>query len=747
MRAVPRKSVLAFARRLRGRSPRELAERGAQFLASELECRGWSAAARVPDDAAFARLLYGSRESAMRGDSGARRRPLLFGGASEPAQTAAEFAVRFPDRVSGILAAADRVLAGRFDLLGYRDLSFGDPIDWHLDPVHARRAPAIHWSRIPYLAADLVGDHKIIWELNRQQHLLLLARAYLLSRDERYAAAAAGHVVSWMDSNPPKIGINWASSLEVAYRAIAWLWVLALLDASPSITPELRREMTKLLYVHGRHLERYLSRYFSPNTHLTGEALGLLYLGVALPQFRRARRWRDLGWRVLAAELPRQVLNDGVYFEQATYYQRYTVDIYLHAVLLARAKDLPVSSTMLDRLEKAAEHLAFLTRPDGLTPLVGDDDGGRLLPLDERECADFRSTLSTAGVVLGRGDMLEIAGGLADGTCWLLGAQGCRKADALPRTTPALQSRAFPEGGCVILRDGWTRNATYVAFDGGGHGALSGGHAHADALSIEVALRGRTVLVDPGTFAYTTSARERNHFRSTTAHNTITIDGTSWPTPGAPFQWQNRSDVRLEHWRFSPAIDQCTAVHTGIGGATSERIAHRRTVALVKEGGYLVVRDTLEAQHEHEVSVRFHFQPGTRVDETAENAVRIRTPDPDSDEEMQVELHFLGDLDRVECGSDWVSSCYGRREPAPVCTASARRTGRQELITVVIPSAGESINVSEELRGGARTVSIIRGDTEDALLVQDAGPEIITLVPRSAHVPGVSTAIHHAIQR
>ena len=243
--------------------------------------------------------------------------------------------------------------------------------------------------------------------------------------------------------------------------------------------------------------------------------------------------------------------------------------------------------------------------------------------------------------------MLEIAGGLADGTCWLLGAQGCRKADALLLATPALQSRAFPEGGCVILRDGWTRNATYVAFDGGGHGALSGGHAHADALSIEVTLRGRIVLVDPGTFAYTTSARERNHFRSTTAHNTITIDGTSWPTPGEAFQWHNRTDVRLEHWRFSPAIDQCTGVHSGIGGATGERIAHRRTIGLVKEGGYLVIRDTIEAQHEHEVSVRFHFAPGTRVDETAENVVRIRIPDPDSDEEMQVDLHFLGDLDRV----------------------------------------------------------------------------------------------------
>ena len=66
---------------------------------------------------------------------------------------------------------------------------------------------------------------------------------------------------------------------------------------------------------------------------------------------------------------------------------------------------------------------------------------------------------------------------------------------------------------------------------------------------------------------------------------------------------------------------------------------------------------------------------------------------------------------------------------------------------MVIPSAGESINVSEELRSDARVLSIARGDIEDALLVQDAGSEVIAVAPRPPHVLGVSTAIHHAIQR
>jgi hypothetical protein len=125
------------------------------------------------------------------------------------------------------IPAADRILTNRFTLLGHPDLDFGTPIDWHLDPVSAKRAPRRHWSRIPYLDADVVGDHKVVWEINRHQHFYVLGRAYRLTGDEKYARRFAEHLESWMDENPPKIGINWASSLEVAYRAIAWLWAFA----------------------------------------------------------------------------------------------------------------------------------------------------------------------------------------------------------------------------------------------------------------------------------------------------------------------------------------------------------------------------------------------------------------------------------------------------------------------------------------------------------------------------------------
>jgi hypothetical protein len=179
------------------------------------------------------------------------------------AATARVLRERWPSRDTGLLREAAKVRAGNFDLLGYRNLSYGTPVDWHLDPISGRRTPKVHWSRVPYLDATVSGDHKVVWELNRHQHFITLGRAYWATDDEAFADTIAQHITSWMDQNPPKLGINWASSLEVAIRAISWVWALHFLRESAALTPVLYRRMLAFLDLSGRHIERYLSTYLA----------------------------------------------------------------------------------------------------------------------------------------------------------------------------------------------------------------------------------------------------------------------------------------------------------------------------------------------------------------------------------------------------------------------------------------------------------------------------------------------------
>src|SRR6267143_1694515 len=284
----------------------ELRVRSAQKLAALAERRGWSSLTKLPSDAelltmldveSIGRDLWSAQEALEHFRS--RSTPKFFASFHARNSTVEQLRTRWPQAEQEILERADRIVQGQFDLLGFRSLSFGQPIDWHLEPVSEKRTPLIHWSRLDYLDAEIAGDKKIVWELNRHQYFTTLGQAYWLTGDERYAQTFAAHLESWMDQNPPKLGINWASSLEIAFRSISWLWAVYFFKDSTSFSPPTFIRALKFLYLNSRHLETYLSTYFSPNTHLTGEALGLFYLGILLPEFKDAERWRQTGKQIL----------------------------------------------------------------------------------------------------------------------------------------------------------------------------------------------------------------------------------------------------------------------------------------------------------------------------------------------------------------------------------------------------------------------------------------------------------------
>src|SRR5205823_2459281 len=146
-----------------------------------------------------------------------------------------------PDSVEQTISEADDVLQHRFRLLGYRDLDYSSAIDWHLDAVHGKRAPLKPWYKIRFLDFDEVGDHKVTWELNRHQHLVTLAKAFTFTHDSKYAREIEQQFYSWQAANPYLLGINWGSSLEVAFRSLSWIWVRNLLSANSLLSTEFDR--------------------------------------------------------------------------------------------------------------------------------------------------------------------------------------------------------------------------------------------------------------------------------------------------------------------------------------------------------------------------------------------------------------------------------------------------------------------------------------------------------------------------
>ena len=131
--------------------------------------------------------------------------------------------------------AADRILAGRFDVFALEDAQLGFPPRWNVDPKTGIEAPLEFGLDLDYRDAARVGDIKYLWEINRHLELVTLAQAWHLTADEGYAQGAKILVDSWLEACPYPKGANWCASLEHAIRLVNWAfaWQLLGADASP----------------------------------------------------------------------------------------------------------------------------------------------------------------------------------------------------------------------------------------------------------------------------------------------------------------------------------------------------------------------------------------------------------------------------------------------------------------------------------------------------------------------------------
>lgn len=724
-------------RKLKGRSLKEIRVRSEQAIVARTEQIGLSG--KLPTAEEFVTLIdktYFNGENPspenLLAVFSAQSKTSFFQSFAQKEKTLEFFRQHFGATVTAsILDRAERIIEGRFDLLGYQNLDFGTHVDWHFEPLAKKHVPLRHWKQYDELSTFETGDKKIIWELNRHQHFFTLGEAYWLTGDERYAETFALHLDEWIMQNPPGMGINWSSSLEVAFRAISWLWAFQFFKESKSITPTLFHNALRYLFLHGRHIEKYLSTYYSPNTHLTGEALGLYYIGTQLKFFTRSEHWRKLGEEILLGELDRQVLPDGVYFEQSTWYQRYTADFYTQFLILknlneAGETDQSGEKKLRSNLQQQLDFLMYITRPDGTTPLIGDDDGGRSLPLSDGEPDNFRHVLATGAVLFERGDYKFAAKKATEETLWLLGLKGVEAFESLEEFKPKQSSRVFADGGYFVMRDGWAETDNYLLVDGGNLGAMSGGHSHADTLAIDCTVGGRKALVDIGTYTYHESDNLRDYFRSTTAHNTLSVDNESSSEPGGKFNWQSMAQAKVNSWILEDRFDFFEGSHDGYQRLSDSPVAHTRSILFLKND-YWIIRDFADTRGENEYQQNFHFAPETSPTiEKSENGISKVCVKPDK--KTGLHLFTFGDNGDWQKKESWVSTVYGKRASAPFLRYASKGVGSQEFFTFLLPT--DSLNTEPEVTEtevfGGRGFVINYRNYRDILVFTDGEPIVRT---------------------
>ncbi|MCJ7624723.1 MAG: heparinase II/III family protein [Anaerolineaceae bacterium] len=422
-----------------------------------------------------------------------------------------------------------------------------------------------HWTKFRLEEGE---DIKDIWESARFGWTYPLGRAYVLTKNERYAEAFWNLAETFLDENPPNTGPNWISAQEVAIRITAMTFAWQVFLESPHST---HTRLVRLITAIADHAVRILPTMIyaraQNNNHLLIEALGLFTAGQLLSGLPCSKNWRETGWRWINATLEDQISPDGTYIQHSMNYHR----LMMHAALWVASFATQVNITLLrkerEKLASATAWLAAQIDPlSGRMPNLGNNDGALLLPFSSQDISDYRSLVQTASRMFL--DEPYLPPGIWDEAGLWLGLRN-------NRTGPE-DGKKYASPGVHKIGDSYSWATMRAA-------QFNSRPAHADQLHVDLWWLGHNIASDAGTYRYTASDPWNNTFAGTAVHNTITVEGKDQMRRVGRFLWLKWAQARiLEQENNEYSI---CAQHNGYAGLG---VLHRRKLTRVNPDNWLV---------------------------------------------------------------------------------------------------------------------------------------------------------------
>lgn len=576
-------------------------------------------------------------------------------------------------------------LREKADLIVEEKLSFfniergylGNPIDWQKDISSGKSGSLRQSVFIDYRDFDRVGDCKLVWEPNRHHQLVVLARAYSVTKDKVYAQKVVNLMLDWIHANPFGYGMNWKSPLEVGIRLINWVWAIDLIRDAGVFDESAWANIVNTVFVAEWDTQRKFSKGSSANNHLIGEAAGVFIATCYFSSLPSAAQWRARSRQVLEREILAQTYSDGCTREHAFGYQFFVLQFLTISTLAAERIGEPFSPQFKERLHRMYGFLADVCADTGRQPNIGDADDGYVLDLGE--LPNQPGEMISVGAHLFEDDSL-LCTDASETAFWLFGELSLgRRSGASEKT-----SQAYRESGYFILRSDSAHESKgkqlSIVFDCAelGYGSIAA-HGHADCLSFTLNVGGLEFLVDPGTYDYFSFPDWRRYFRETRAHNTATVDGVGQSESLGPFLWGKRANAKLLEWKDDGAKTEVYGQHDGYA-RLADPVIHQRNIVLDKIHNTVEVRDHFDNKGAHTVRRYFHLAPECSVTRMDESAVRIVRSD------IALELTVDGgSLDIHAAGENsclgWVSSGYHVRKPSHCLVIENEIDGSTELVT------------------------------------------------------------------
>lgn len=512
------------------------------------------------------------------------------------------------------------------------------PIDWHSD-----FSSNYSWRRDEPFEKVKVGPEKgveikIPRELSRFQHIYTVNQI----DEEQGALEFLSQALDWIESNPFQLGVNWACTMDVALRALNWIWCLRYYQNEIIKYPKAFFRIKESLYNHARHIETNLEYYpVSTGNHYLSDIAGLLYISCAFPEFEESDRWLLFCLQELDSEMNREVYSDGYAHEGSSHYHRFVAELFYSATTLVERIPLERKRRLLSvrcsehkvkpklknrskynlnlsnegqmfndeyyiKLIRMGKVTQALTKPNNLVPQIGDNDSARvhkILLENTIDSRDHRLLYSSIYNLFDR-KSLDLEGGIQLETSifnsGITTNFSQRVLDELKLALEETDQIIFDDAG--IARFNFDDVFLVVCCGQNGQNQR-GGHNHNDKLSFELNYKSEDFIVDGGCTAYTSNPTLRNKYRSTLYHNTLCVEEREQdPIP------EGISGLFVLPEQTFPELKilndkQIRGLHRGYG------YTHERTFTFEK--GTLNIKDSLTINNNKSIS--FNFAPQVQI--------------------------------------------------------------------------------------------------------------------------------------
>ena len=490
-------------------------------------------------------------------------------------------------------------------------------------------------------------DLRSVWEPARLQHLAILIHYIIQNENPEFFDCVLQFIknciLKWIHENPFLYGPHYISAMECGLRIPLFLYCLKVLDNLSDCEFQL---ILDTLYHHSWWISNRLSLYSSRGNHTVGEAFGLVFGGAVFRCTTEGRKWLAKGHEILKKELKHQIGKDGGPAEQSLNYHRFVLDLYWIAIDFLKKNFLYDCEEFKERLIKAELFITAFKDARGGLPSIGDSDDGNVI------------------------------------------APGISPYRTHPNNNRQ-KIQTFCKSGYTIFND---KNVV-LTFDHGPLGmAPLYNHGHADALSITLSVAGQKILVDPGTYRYNGEPEFRKYFKSTRAHNTITVDGQDQAIQESGFIWSHAYNSELIRNENLNGVWLIQAKHNGYS-RYKEPVQHMRSLFIFDETTILI-KDKFYGVGTHEFELNFHLHPNMKVSKYHENWWNICN----SGAEIYIIIFDNKDFQVIKGGRNpilgWFSSSYGLRCESSVLNISITGTPEESTFTTGI-GVGRHFNLQD----------------------------------------------------